>query len=134
MVFPVLIPVVAGIAGTATGAGIVSLLTKKQQPVATSYAPVNIPISTYSPVLTYAPQLSYGYQGGDVIISSPGAETKKESTVKQESKPTITPSWQVSPQVTSQPSTGVTSGTNMVYLVGIAAVALVAYGWVSKKK
>ena len=132
MVFPVLIPVVAGIAGTATGAGIVSLLTKKQP--ATSYAPVNIPISTYSPVLTYAPQLSYGYQGGDVIISSPGAETKKESTVKQESKPTITPSWQIAPQVTSQPSTGVTSGTNMVYLVGIAAVALVAYGWVSKKK
>ena len=105
-------------------------LRKKSQ----TYSPVNIPISTYSPVLTYAPQLSYGYQGGDIIIDSPGAETKKESTVKQESKPTITPSWQIAPEVTSQPSTGVTSGTNMVYLVGIAAVALVAYGWVSKKK
>ena len=134
MVFPVLIPVVAGIAGTATGAGIVSLLTKKQQQVSTTYAPVTTTSSVYSPVQTYAPQLAYSYQGGDVIVSSPGAETKKEASLEQTSKPTVTPSWVVSPQVSSEPSTGVTSGTNMVYLVGIAAVALVAYGWVSKKK
>ena len=104
-------------------------LSKKSE----TYSPVYIPISTYSPVLTYAPQLSYGYQGGDILISSPGAETKKESTVKQESKPTITPSWQIAPEVTSSPATGTSQGTNLVLLVGVAAVALVAYGWVSKK-
>jgi len=110
-------------------------LSKKSE----TYSPVYIPISTYSPVLTYAPQLSYGYQGGDILISSPGAETKKESTVKQESTPTITPSWQIAPQVTStpqvtsSPATGTSQGTNLVLLVGVAAVALVAYGWVSKK-
>jgi len=133
MVFPVLIPVVAGIAGGFGGFGLGEILGSKKAAVSSTYAPVTTTTDVYAPSVQYAPQMSYGYQGGDIIISSPYAETKKEALSEQASTPTLTPSYQISPAVTSSPAAGVTKGTNIIYLVGIAAVALVAYGWVSRK-
>ena len=56
------------------------------------------------------------------------------SFVTTDPAPTITPSFSITPQVTSEPSTGIASGTNLPLLIGIAAVGLIAYGWVSKKR
>lgn len=133
MVIP-LIPIITGILGSAGGFGVGQLFGSKKGAVSSTYAPVTTTTSVYAPSIQYAPQIGYSYIGGDIIISSPYAETKKEAVSEQVSTPTLIPSYQISPQVTSQPMTGTTTGTNLIYLVGIAAVALVAYGWVSKKK
>lgn len=146
MVFP-LIPIAAGAgAGMASG-WLFSKGKKDEQVITEQHAPYEIyqPTTTtstlevYAPQVQYAPQLTYGYQGGDIVISSPGAQTKKEQTQEQESKPAQKGTWDLPQIIRIEPSydtdTGVRTaeGTDFTTIAIIAAVGLVAYGWLSKK-
>ena len=148
MVLP-LISIIAG-AGLLGGGGIIGnwLGKGKKEGSVETHAPFEIyqptittttiePLAHYAPQLQFAPQTSYGYAGGDIIISSPQTETKKEVQMEQVSKPKQEGQWAFPVSTTAEPSyeTGrEVSGTNMVHIALIAGVALVGYGLLGKKK
>jgi len=142
MVAP-LIPVAIGLGGAALGgAGIASWLggeTKKNTEIAAAsgspfaptapfsissqtYAP-HAPYETYSSAVQYAPVTSIQYPDYAINIGSPEAvaTTKKEQTITSK------------PEFEYEAEQGrTTSGVDLVPIAIIAAVALVAYGLVSK--
>ena len=148
MVLPLIPLTIAGL-GIGTGFGLSSLFGGKDetpQEAATGKKDIEIvptevhaAYERYQPTYTISPSYEFGYQAGDILIESPGASTKKEMTQELTSEPTTSPTF-TQPHVVEIPvSTSdaiaqeATSGTNMVLLVAIGAVALVAYGLVSKK-
>jgi hypothetical protein len=100
------------------------------------------PLGIYAPQLQYSPGYVYSYQGGDIFIESPGASSKKEAAISQDISPSQEGAWslpyQIAPYVApsqeqeQQQEQGI--GTDFVTLALIGAVALVAYGLVSKGK
>ena len=142
MVAP-LIPIAIGLGGAALGgAGIASWLggeTKKNEDIAAasgspfaptapfsissqSYAP-HAPYETYSQAVQYAPVTSIQYPDYAINIGSPEAvaTTKKEQTITSR------------PEFEYEAEQGrTTSGVDLVPIAIIAAVALVAYGLVSR--
>ena len=141
MVAP-LIPVAIGLGGAALGgAGIASFFSdsKKSERVASSNsvfaetAPFSVSSQTYSPhspyeqysqAIQYAPVTTIQYPDYAINIQSPEAvaTTKKEMTV--DSRP--------SQSYRAEQGQTQTSGTDLTMLALIAAVALVAYGVVTR--
>lgn len=141
MVAP-LIPVAIGLGGAALGgAGIASFFSdsKKSEKVASSNsvfsetAPFSVSSQTYSPhspyeqysqAIQYAPVTTIQYPDYAINIQSPEAvaTTKKEMTV--DSRP--------SQSYRAEQGQTQTSGTDLTMIALIAAVALVAYGVVTR--
>lgn len=141
MVAP-LIPIAIGLGGAALGgAGIASFFSdsKKSEKVASSNsvfaetAPFSVSSQTYSPhspyeqysqAVQYAPVTTIQYPDYAINIHSPEAvaSTKKEMTV--DSRP--------SQSYRAEQGQTQTSGTDLTMIALIAAVALVAYGVVTR--
>lgn len=142
MVAP-LIPIAIGLGGAALGgAGIASFFSdsKKSEKVASSSnsvfaetAPFSVSSQTYSPhspyeqyssAIQYAPVTTIQYPDYAINIQSPEAvaTTKKEMTV--DSRP--------SQSYRAEQGQTQTSGTDLTMIALIAAVALVAYGVVTR--
>jgi hypothetical protein len=90
------------------------------------------PYETYAPQIQFAPVTTYGYQGATYIIESPGAVSKKEQSMDVVSRPEQRGMWEVPTTVTQEPTAGITSGTNLPLLVGIAVVGVVAFAFIKK--
>ena len=137
-----LIPIAVGIAGTAIGGAVGSMFggSKKEEHITTTqtYGQVyHSPYETFAPQIQYAPQTGYAYTGPTYIIDSPGATSKKETLLTQESSPAQAGTWDV-PQSyetspTVSPGSGIDSQTIMI-VAALAAVAVVGYGLVSGGK
>lgn len=104
----------------------------------TSWAEANIyhqPYETYAPQIQFAPQTSYAYQGATTIISSPGAESKKEQRLDLVSKPAQKGAWDIPTSISQAPSAeGAVQGTNMMHIAIIAVVGAAAIMFLKKKK
>lgn len=128
MVAPLLIPLLSGSVGVAAGwlAGGKSkkemfVVEKEIHATKEHYAPQ----MGYAPV--YAPQTEYGYQGGDVIIHSPGATTKKEMKQEQTSMPVV----DVGQTARRSEVDTDTEGLDITKIAIIAVVGLIGYGAVT---
>ncbi len=99
--------------------------TQQSTQITKTYAPVTTITNTY----TNAP--TYMYQ-----IDSPYGTQKKADVLTSEPNVGVSPAYNLSPsQATSQSAEqGQSQGTDMIMLAAIAAVGLVAYGYVSKRK
>lgn len=137
-----LIPIAVGIAGTALGGAVGSMFggSKKEEHITTTqtYGQVyHSPYETFAPQIQYAPQTGYAYTGATYIIDSPGATSKKESLLTQESSPAQAGTWDV-PQSyetspTVAPGAGIDNQTIMI-VAALAAAAIVGYGLLSGGK
>jgi len=136
-------PLIAGLIGAGFGFGAGGFIGgKKEEHIEHApyeyYAPVTSKTEqiTYSPQIQYAPQLTYAYQGGTYIIGSPSAESKKAQEVKTESIPEQKGAWEFPITTYQEPhhepiQGGV--GTDITKIAIIGAVALIAYGLISKR-
>lgn len=141
MVLP-LLPIAVGIAGTAIGGAVGSMFggSKKEEHITTTqtYGQVyHSPYETFAPQIQYAPQTGYAYTGATYIIDSPGATSKKETLLTQESSPAQAGTWDV-PQTyetspTISPGSGIDNQTIMI-VAALAAAAIVGYGLLSGGK
>ena len=141
MVLP-LLPIAVGIAGTAIGGAVGSMFggSKKEEHITTTqtYGQVyHSPYETFAPQIQYAPQTGYAYTGATYIIDSPGATSKKETLLTQESSPAQAGTWDVPQSYETRPTissgSGIDSQTIMI-VAALAAVAVVGYGLVSGGK
>lgn len=137
-----LIPIAVAVAGTAIGGAVGSMFggSKKEEHITTTntYGQVyHAPGEIYAPQIQYSPQTGYAYTGATYIINSPGAESKKETSLAQASYPAQSGAWDVpqsyetSPVVS--PGSGLDSQTLMMLGI-IGAVAVIGYGLVSGGK
>jgi hypothetical protein len=150
MVVP-LIPVLAGVGIGGIAGGALGMLGGKKEQNIVTHAPYEIyqptistvyhkPYETFAPQVLYSPQVSYAYQGAQYIISSPGAQTKKEQAISETSQPQQKGAWElpqtytVTPEYTTTQAAGGTTGTNFVTLAIIGVIGLVAYGLASGRK
>ena len=141
MVLP-LLPIAVGIAGTAIGGAVGSMFggSKKEEHITSTqtYGQVyHSPYETFAPQIQYAPQTGYAYTGATYIIDSPGATSKKETLLTQESSPAQAGTWDV-PQTyetspTISPGSGIDNQTIMI-VAALAAAAIVGYGLLSGGK
>jgi hypothetical protein len=137
-----LLPIAVGIAGTAIGGAVGSMFggSKKEEHITTTqtYGQVyHSPYETFAPQIQYAPQTGYAYTGPTYIIDSPGATSKKETLLTQESSPAQAGTWDV-PQSyetspTVSPGSGIDNQTIMI-VAALAAAAIVGYGLLSGGK
>ena len=137
-----LLPIAVGIAGTAIGGAVGSMFggSKKEEHITSTqtYGQVyHSPYETFAPQIQYAPQTGYAYTGATYIIDSPGATSKKEALLTQESSPAQAGAWDV-PQTyeTSpiiSPGSGIDNQTIMI-VAALAAAAIVGYGLLSGGK
>ena len=137
-----LLPIAVGIAGTAIGGAVGSMFggSKKEEHITSTqtYGQVyHSPYETFAPQIQYAPQTGYAYTGATYIIDSPGATSKKETLLTQESSPAQAGKWDV-PQThetspTISPGSGIDNQTIMI-VAALAAAAIVGYGLLSGGK
>ena len=125
--------------GAGAGYGIASIFgggkkSEQKQELGQTQQPIQItktiaPVTTTTNTYTNAPTSMYQ-------IDSPYATQKKADVLTSEPQVGVSPSYNLSPsQAASQAAEqGQTAGTDMVTLAIIAAVGLVAYGYVSKRK
>ena len=94
------------------------------------------PYETYAPQIQFAPVTSYGYQGATTIISSPGAESKKQQIMDVVSRPEMRGEWDI-PTIISPIAEGGKAGggisTGVVAVVAVAVVAVFLLPKVLKK-
>ena len=94
------------------------------------------PYEVFAPQLQFAPVSSYAYQGGEILIGSPGASVKKALTQDVVSKPSQTGTWDI-PLITSphyeQPETR-TTGLNVTHIAIIAVIGAAGIMLIKKKK
>lgn len=102
-------------------------LTQQQQPIQIT--------KTYSPVTTTTTSTTFS-PSYMTISDSPYASMKKADVISSEPSVGVSPTWAISPgQTASQAAEqGQSEGTDMIMLAAVAAVGLVAYGYVSKPK
>jgi len=135
MVLP-LIPVVAAIGGGLGGFGLSRLFgggeSKKTVMAGATSIVEAAPYQTFAPQIMFSPQQTYGYQGATYIIDSPGAIAPKKQELISTLAPEQMGAWDVPTTVSQEPTAGLAEGTNLPLLIGIVAVAVVAYGFVSK--
>lgn len=146
MVLP-LLPIAMFGGGMLGGAGISSLLGggSKKEILVEEHAPYEVfqpttvkhaPYEVYSPQLQFAPVSSYAYQGGSILIESPGAAVKKSLSQDTVSKPSQTGTWDI-PLITSphyeQPESR-SSGTNLTHIAIIAVIGAAGIMLIKKKK
>lgn len=134
-----LLPILAGIGGTALGGAVGSMFggSKKEEHITTTqtYGQVyHSPYETFAPQIQYAPQTGYAYTGATYIIDSPGATSKKETLLTQESSPAQAGTWDV-PQTyetspTVAPGAGIDNQT-IIIVAALAAVGIIGFGLVS---
>lgn len=137
-----LIPIAAGIAGTAIGGAVGSLFggTKKEESVTVTQTygqTYHSPYETYAPQIQYAPQTGYAYTGPTYIINSPYATSKKETSLEQASSPAQAGKWDVPQSYETSPTVSPTQGLDnqtLIILGIIGAVAVVGFGLVSGGK
>ena len=137
-----LLPIAVGIAGTALGGAVGSMFggSKKEEHITTTQTygqTYHSPYETFAPQIQYAPQTGYAYTGATYIIDSPGATSKKETLLTQESSPAQAGTWDV-PQTyetspTISPGSGIDNQTIMI-VAALAAAAIVGYGLLSGGK
>jgi hypothetical protein len=137
-----LLPIAAGIAGTALGGAVGSLFggSKKEESITTTntYGQVyHSPYETFAPQIQYAPQSGYAYTGATYIINSPNATSKKETLLSQESSPAQAGTWDVPQTYETKPEvstgTGIDNQTIMI-VAALAAVGIIGFGLVSGGK
>ena len=122
-------------AGVAFGGGLVGGGTYAPTTALTTSVIEADPYQYYAPQIQFAPQTSYAYQGATTIISSPEAVVKKQQTMDLVSRPEQAGTWDFPIDVTQKPDvSGAVSGTNMTHIAIIAAVGVVAYMLIVKKK
>lgn len=92
------------------------------------------PLAHYHPRLVFQPTPVYTYTGGDILIESPGARTKKETQIDVAPRAEISGAIDYPTTTTGSERVGEgdVSGVNVTHIAIVAAVALVAYGLVSK--
>lgn len=138
------VPILAGIAAAGGGFGLGSLLGKGKKDVSTEihatkehFAPV-YGASTYAPVTAYAPQISQSYTGATYQIHSPGAVSKKETTVRQTGADIMQkPVFDIPTLGGQREEKGAVSGMNVEMIAIIAvvgAVVITGIGALGKKK
>lgn len=90
----------------------------------------------FHPRMIHAPQTAYAYTGGDIFIESPGATSKKETTIGQESKPEISGAIDYATDTVgaTREGEGDIAGVNMTHIALIAAAGLIGYGLLQPKK
>ncbi|RJS79111.1 hypothetical protein CW713_08750 [Methanophagales archaeon] len=102
------------------------------------YAPQTTTVysPSYAPQTQFAPVTSYAYQGATYIISSPGAESKKEQKQSQKSIPSQKGEWAFPIEVSQEAKRAEerTEGTDFAKIAIIGVIGLVAYGVISKRK
>ena len=142
MVLPLIPLAVGGLIGGG-GATLGSMFGGKKESIEKHaayeyYAPTTSSVysPSYAPQTQFAPVTSYAYQGSTYIISSPGAESKKEQKQTQKSIPSQKGEWAFPIEVSQEPehTKDVSGGLNLTHLAIIGVIGLVAYGVVSKKK
>lgn len=130
-----LIPIAVGIAGTAIGGAVGSMFggSKKesQMTTTTTYGQVyHAPGEMYAPQIQYAPQYGYAYTGATYIIDSPGATSKKETLLSQESSPAQAGTWEAPQEYETSPKvdtgTGIDNQTIMI-VAALGAAAIIGY-------
>lgn len=126
MVLP-LIPLGIVGAGAALGAGY-SIFKKQPAPSQTEY---HAPYETYAPQksLQYAPVNTITYPDYHIQIESPGARMTTKKTIDVESKPTFTPTQEVSG------ATGPSSeqGLDLVPIVVVGGIAFIAVQYLKRR-
>ena len=92
------------------------------------------PLQHFHPRLVFQPTPVYTYTGGDILIESPGARTKKETQIDVAPRAEISGAIDYPTTTTGSERVGEgdVSGVNVTHIAIVAAVALVAYGLVSK--
>jgi hypothetical protein len=137
-----LLPIAVGIAGTALGGAVGSMFggSKKEEHITTTqtYGQVyHSPYETFAPQIQYAPQTGYAYTGATYIIDSPGATSKKETLLTQESSPAQAGTWDVPQSYETRPTISSGSGIDnqtIMIVAALAAAAIVGYGLLSGGK
>jgi hypothetical protein len=137
-----LLPIAVGIAGTAIGGAVGSMFggSKKEEHITTTqtYGQVyHSPYETFAPQIQYAPQTGYAYTGATYIIDSPGATSKKETLLTQESSPAQAGTWDVPQSYETRPTISSGSGIDnqtIMIVAALAAAAIVGYGLLSGGK
>lgn len=128
-------------AGIGAGAGFLAgtVLTKKEAPQTQSFAPQTPVQQTYT--TTYAPVTTTTTQRTDAPTTmiqweSPGASMTKKDVITGTANPWVTsePYVGVSPSQVAAQRGEQGQGTDWATLAAIAGVALVAYGYVARKK
>ena len=89
------------------------------------------PLQHYSPQMQYAPQTAYTYTGATYQIESPGAVSKKETTIRQESRPEQEGAWTYPIEMGQTSERKEEEGTDFTTIALIAAAGLITYGVVS---
>lgn len=141
MVLPLIPIAIAGIAGAGSAGILGGMLggSKKEEHIVyspTTSTQVTHGARTYAPVQTYAPQTGYSYVGATYQIESPGAVSKKEAKTMMEQETDVAPVFDIPtiPKQVTEGGGGLIEGTNMLYVAGIAAVAIIGYGYFSGGK
>jgi len=137
MVLP-LIPIALGV-GSGLGIGSLLGLGKKDAEIHAEkehYAPqVEIveaePFQHYQPQLLYAPQTGYAYTGATYQIESPGAVSKKEAVIRQESRPEQAGAWTYPIEMGQTSEREEDAGTNMTHIALIIAAGVLGYAAIS---
>lgn len=146
MVLPLIPIAIAGLGG-AGGFGLASWLGRGKKQMAEIHAPQEYyaptittieaePYQYYAPQVQFAPVTTYGYVGPTTIIDSPGARVKKEQIIDVISQPTQRGAWEFPIDVTQAPEhrPGDIAGVNMTHIAIIAAVGVIGYSLLKKKK
>lgn len=91
-------------------------------------------LAHYHPRLVFQPTPVYTYTGGDVIIESPGARTKKETQIDVAPRAEISGAIDYPTTTTGSERVGEgdVAGVNLTHIAIVAAVALVSYTVIAK--
>jgi hypothetical protein len=88
----------------------------------------------FHPRMVHAPVSSYVVQEGDIFIESPGAKSKKEAQIDQESRPEISGAIDYATETAgaTREGEGDIAGVNLTHIALIAATGMIGYGLISK--
>lgn len=141
-----LIPIAGAAIAGGVGGGILGSLfggSKKEELIQEQAGKIDVvveaePYQYYAPQIAYQPTPTYTHMGGDIIIESPGARTAKKTIVDVAPRVDQRGEWDLGATVTPTQDLAqkgaVGEGTDMAVIAIIAAVGMVGYGLVSKKK
>jgi len=91
------------------------------------------PMAHYHPRLVYQPTPTYTYTGGDIILDSPGARTKKEVAVDVSPRAELSGAidYPTTQTGATREGEGDVSGTNLTHIALIIAGGVLGYGIIS---
>jgi hypothetical protein len=130
MVLPLIVGL--GLAATAGGTLLGSMLGGKKGDTITNAQIYHQPYEVYQPQIQYSPATSYAYTGPSYIVNSPNSAINKKTEAVSTASPSQTGEW-TTPTTTSTAGT-VGTGIDWTMLAIIGAVGIVGYAFFMGKK